>query len=280
MNTIKLSEIRADTSAQPRASILTDKVAEYVERMMEGDVFPPMVVFSDGRVNWLADGFHRYHAAIGIGLETFACEVRKGGLRDAVLFSCGANAAHGVPRTNEDKRRAVLKLLNDEEWSHWSDSVIARHAKVDHKTVARYRDEIAFSHLGNSQDRPRTVERGGTTYTQNTAAIGKRPISPEPAGQEPTGFVEAWKREMAKVLPPPSAAMVQHQRDLENGFISTAIWEIQRRIGELPSPADTAERFPHHHRHTLTRAMLFEMAEWLRLFADAFVEEVTNVAAE
>jgi hypothetical protein len=29
-------------------------------------------------------------------------------------------------RTNDDKRRAVLKLLNDKEWPHWSDRVIAQ----------------------------------------------------------------------------------------------------------------------------------------------------------
>jgi hypothetical protein len=32
-------------------------------------------------------------------------------------------------------------------------------------------------HLAKSPDRSRTVERGGTTYTQNTAAIGKRPAA-------------------------------------------------------------------------------------------------------
>ena len=36
--------IRADTSARPRASISISKIDEYVERMTEGDEFPPMVV--------------------------------------------------------------------------------------------------------------------------------------------------------------------------------------------------------------------------------------------
>lgn len=91
-----------------------------------------------------------------------------------MLFSVGANAAHGLRRTNEDKRRAVTTLLSDPEWSAWSDSKIATIAKVDHKTVAKWRGE----HLGNSQDneRPatRAVERNGTVYQQNTANIGRR----------------------------------------------------------------------------------------------------------
>jgi hypothetical protein len=41
---IDLGAIRADTSAQPRASISTSKIDEYVERMTEGDEFPSMVV--------------------------------------------------------------------------------------------------------------------------------------------------------------------------------------------------------------------------------------------
>ena len=37
----------------------------------------------------------------------------------------------------------MMKLLQDAEWSHWSDREIAKHAKVDGKTVARLRSEIA-----------------------------------------------------------------------------------------------------------------------------------------
>jgi hypothetical protein len=35
------------------------------------------------------------------------------------------------------------------------------------------REQLKPVHLGKSQDRPRTVSRGGKTYTQNTAAIGR-----------------------------------------------------------------------------------------------------------
>jgi hypothetical protein len=181
IKTISLGDIRADTSAQPRALLLADKVSEYVERMTEGDAFPPMVVFFDGKINWLADGFHRYHAAFGTGLANFPCDVREGGLRDAVLFSCGANAAHGVPRTLEDKRRAVMKLLQDGEWSHWSDREIARHAKVHHEMVGRLRPPPAEKVTGVSASEDRTyTTKHGTVARTNTANIGKRPSAVEP----------------------------------------------------------------------------------------------------
>ena len=70
-------------------------------------------------------------------------EVRAGTSRDAILYAIGANAAHGLRRTQADKRRAVERLLKDPEWSRWSDRKIAEAAKVDHKTVAAIRRELA-----------------------------------------------------------------------------------------------------------------------------------------
>ena len=55
------------------------------------------------------------------------------GLRAAVLYACGANEDHGRPRTIKDKRRAVLKLLEDPDWStkssRWIANVYARVSK-------------------------------------------------------------------------------------------------------------------------------------------------------
>jgi hypothetical protein len=257
---IDLGAIRADTSAQPRASISTSKIDEYVERMTEGDAFPPMVVFFDGQVYWLGDGFHRYHAAVGQGFSNFPCDVREGGLREAVLFSCGANAAHGLPRTNEDKRRAVMKLLQDTEWGKKSEVWIAEQCKVSRTLV---RSLMASApHLVEKQDRTadRTVTRGGATYIQNTANIGKRSQTDEAPASTTT--------------PPDSPGYAQHKRDLENSFISAAIRDLERIISGLPAPEDAAGRFPHHHRHIITKATLFEMSEWLRRFAEAYTAPV------
>jgi hypothetical protein len=144
---ISLNSIRADTQAQPRTSIFADQVSEYVEDMSRGDKFPPLVVFYDGKAYWLADGFHRYHAAVGVLGRSgeFECEVRGGTLRDAVLFSCSANAAHGIRRTNEDKRRAVTTLLKDVEWGKWSNREIARQCLVSHPFVDKLRADLGDS---------------------------------------------------------------------------------------------------------------------------------------
>src|SRR4051794_18625155 len=79
----------------------------------------PVTVYDDGERYWLVDGFHRIAAAAILGHDTIACDVRPGTLRDAVAHAVGANAAHGLRRTNDDKRRAVETLLRDPEWSRW-----------------------------------------------------------------------------------------------------------------------------------------------------------------
>jgi hypothetical protein len=92
---------------------------------------------------------------------------------DAFLYSAGANKSHGLPRTNADKRRAVELLLADEEWKGWADRAIGRHAGVHNDTVASARKRLSDE---NRQIEPTTrlVERGGTTYTQDTSDIGKK----------------------------------------------------------------------------------------------------------
>ncbi len=126
VKSLTLDQIRRDGGTQPRVAINQTIVEEYADDLREGAVFPPVLLFNDGTDHWLVDGYHRVLAAEMIGLTEIAAEVRQGTRRDAVLYSCGANATHGLRRTNADKRRAVLRLLEDSEWSKWSDREIAR----------------------------------------------------------------------------------------------------------------------------------------------------------
>ena len=141
MTEITLSDIQ-DGGAQMREEMKPDVVRDYADDMAAGAIFPPVVVYHDGSSYWLADGFHRVAAARKIERETFDAEVREGGDRDAILHGIGSNASHGLRRTQADKRRAVERLLRDEEWSKWSDRKIAKLAKVDHKTVGKVRRDL------------------------------------------------------------------------------------------------------------------------------------------
>ena len=138
---IALGDIK-DAGAQMRVDMRPEIVAEYADEMLAGTTFPPVVLYQDGEVYWLADGYHRVDAARRINLETITAAIHEGTSRDAILHGIGANAVHGLRRTQADKRRAVERLLTDPEWAKWSDRKVADAARVDHKTVGKIRREL------------------------------------------------------------------------------------------------------------------------------------------
>lgn len=141
---ILLKQVRLDGDTQPRQFINEDTVNDYSEQMLEDAEFPAIDVFHDGANYWLADGFHRFFATKKAGFLDIEANIHEGTRRDAVLFSVGTNAVHGLRRTNDDKRKAVLTLLNDLEWSEWSDNEIARRCHVSNMTVGRIKKSMSL----------------------------------------------------------------------------------------------------------------------------------------
>ncbi len=140
---IPLDQIQAGGTTQMRvAGIDPSVVADYANAMEAGSVFPPIIVYHAGADYWPGDGFHRLAAAKRINRETITADIREGGQRDALLLAAGANAVHGLRRTQADKRQAVETLLRDPEWSRWSDREIGKACAVDHKTVGAVRREL------------------------------------------------------------------------------------------------------------------------------------------
>lgn len=262
---VELSLIRTDGGTQPRAAIDTQLVETYAEDMAAGAEFPPLVVFFDGVAHWLADGFHRFFAAKGCGLAEFNCDLRQGTLRDAILFSVSANAAHGLRRTNEDKRRAVLTLLNDPTWAGWSDREIARHCRVSPHTVAGLRPAPILTVQTHSEPVERTyTTRHGTTATMQTANIGSRPREDRPVFDVTAAGQGA-----------PTPQQVQAVReDWQAGRgVATDLRMVVEAMGRLPSPSDAASAFPRVLRHTLTPAQARQFSDWFAAFATAWEHE-------
>jgi hypothetical protein len=169
-----------------------DVVAEYAELYAHGVDLPAVTVFHDGSTYWLADGFHRYWASKRADRAAIAVEIHQGTRRDAILYSVGANATHGLRRTNEDKRKAILLLLEDEEWSKWSDREIAKRCGVNNVTVSRLRSSLLQSNsekffqkneTTSSAAQPRTYKtKHGSIARMKTGNIGR----PEPS--QSSGF--------------------------------------------------------------------------------------------
>jgi hypothetical protein len=185
---ICVREIKTDGGTQMRAGLDDGTVSEYADSFREQRAwgsFPAVLVYHDGTDYWLADGFHRVAAwkrsgNSALGLETIPADVRVGTRRDAILHAAGANASHGLRRTNADKRRAVEMLLRDEEWAKWSNSEIARRCAVGETTVRNIRAELeTTSQIAKSPERI-----GADGRTINTANIGaNRPAPPDMPAQ-------------------------------------------------------------------------------------------------
>jgi len=145
---IGLDKIRIDGGTQSRVKIDENVVAQYADEMLNGDEFPPVVLFHDGQDYWLADGFHRYFANKRINSPGISAEVKDGSVRDAILHGIKANNKHGLRPSNEDKRKGVMTMLKDIEWQDYSNRDVAEICGVSHTFVNAMRKELEGS--GNS----------------------------------------------------------------------------------------------------------------------------------
>ncbi len=98
-----------NAGTQVRVCLDDDVIVEYRNAMQAGDEFPPVDVFDDGERYILADGFHRYFAALRMGRKDFPCVVHHGKLHNALKFALGAKKKarlrlHQLPRLQTLRR--------------------------------------------------------------------------------------------------------------------------------------------------------------------------------
>jgi hypothetical protein len=269
---LRIDRLRLDGGTQPRAAIDESAVRDYADALGSEAAFPPVTVFHDGEAYWLADGFHRVHAHKMLDWLEIESDVRQGTRRDAVLFSVGANAVHGLRRTNPDKRRAVETLLSDPEWATWSDREIARRCGVSDKTVAPLRPRVTAEIP--QLERTYTTKHG-TQATMQTASIGKRLApAPEsaPAGVDPqTGEIlgATFPPELLRAAHAPMSSAPwtppQHEDVMAEGRLrdaSLALNALELKLSQLQ-----AEDFDLPLTGEALRFRLIATAEeWLRVF--------------
>jgi ParB-like chromosome segregation protein Spo0J len=185
---------------QTRTGTDSAKVAEYAELYRAGTALPPIVVYHDGERYWCADGHHRLAAAKRAELAEIDCIVKRGTQRDALWYACAANAQHGLPRTNEDKRRIVELLLADAEWRALSDRALAQHASVSDRLVGKMRKE-----LGHAEE-ARTGRDGKVRNPKKKQAPAHDAQQPQATPSEPQPEAPQPAADLFASAPPSAAA--------------------------------------------------------------------------
>lgn len=184
---VPLRSIRVDGGTQARVKCPEHRVVEYVDALGEGAVFPPVVLFFDGVDHWMADGFTRFFAHKRSERAEILAEVREGTRRDALQYALSANATHGEPRTNEDKRKAVTLAMADREWAGLTDQQLADLCRVSRGLVNIVRREVA----GKPPSPSRAKEPDSRPSRPSTPAPSASPRQEqdEPPAEEPTSDV-------------------------------------------------------------------------------------------
>ncbi len=224
---IPLQRIQIDQMVQPRAALDDEYTEELVKELKDGRMFPPVVIFHDLYNYWLADGFHRFAAHQKAGHREIKADVRKGGKREAMLHSVSANAAHGKRRTNADKRKVVLTLLKDKEWSCWTDRHIAGLCRVSQPFVSTIRKELTDN--GYQFPKKRTTTNG---RKMNVTQIGSN------RGRNP-------QQTQAPVKSAPSSgahAVSQHEPETPSPQVNKDIQILMVKVAELQATLQEKDR--------------------------------------
>lgn len=168
-----IKTIRTDGGTQPRVAMNEKLVNEYAEKMKDGEVFPPVVVYNDGKDTWLADGFTRYFASLQNSAQGINADMRSGSLRDAQTFAWKANNKHGQPLSNDDIENILFSIFADKEYGAWSNNKIAKEFSFSAMRISRLRQK--FDTLNNTKKTSTSyTHKNGQEVTMQTTNIGKK----------------------------------------------------------------------------------------------------------
>jgi len=171
MKTLNLLNIRIDGGTQARAKLNQDVVAEYAEKMRDGEVFPPVTVFFDGSDYWLADGFHRYFGTKSNGKTSIDADVENGTVQEARKYSWKANSKRGLQLSSEDYKNIICEMYKDEETKKWSSRQIAEWVGVSHTYVSKIKNSLETVVSENTEKK--YINKHGKESVMKTEKIGK-----------------------------------------------------------------------------------------------------------
>lgn len=168
IKSIPIKDIRLDGGTQHR-SVDDDVMKRYSALMKDGVEFRPVEIITDGKNNFLWDGFHRLTAARKNGKNYIEANIEKGTQRDAIYLSFSANKENAFPRQPGTAKGIVEKILKDAKWSKMSQHDIARHVGCTQPFVSKICSEIKKSASDNqlSDRTPKSGQKTGLSRSES-----------------------------------------------------------------------------------------------------------------
>jgi hypothetical protein len=186
---------------------------------------------------YLADGHHRYQAAQEAGCTEAPCQLHPGDKRDALLYACGANHAHGLRRSAEDRKNAIITCYNLDRGM--SGNRIAQLCRVSEERVRHYLGEYKKTLAANPSSRSTKTEGGESNFAVHedeapppdirVCADGrKRDVSRIGKSRAAAPACESAAAAPAPVTPPPWAGTVE-----QIDGIVRALRDVQARLNAI-----------------------------------------------
>ena len=174
---LPLDAIIVERTVHPRNQINAHDVKEIVRALSKGDPVAPPVVFREGSVFRLADGFTRVEAHRQAGNTTIECGVLPGSRREAIEYAIRVNAHHGRKLTRAEMRRAVNTYLDEPENHSLTNYDLARLCGCSHTTVGRIRETHPLTSTFGSDGVRSYRTKHGTRALMRTSRIGSKKLS-------------------------------------------------------------------------------------------------------
>lgn len=177
---VPLADIDLDCAIRVREKLNQDVVDHYCDLIKRGVALPPIKIFRVGGVLKVTDGQHRCRGAAKAGRETIQAIIIEGSEKDALKDALGANAQHGLPRSNKDKRRVAI--LGIQNFGHLSDREIAAICQVSNTFIGEVRAQLSTA----DSSQPRTGKDGkARRLPRRKAATTKAPSTREAPADAP-----------------------------------------------------------------------------------------------
>lgn len=140
---VAIEAIERNPAYQARVAVDAEVVEEYAGAVRDAGTgpfpFPPVEVARVGGRLVLTDGWHRVAAVLQADGNIIPARVTDRTEAEMLRACLGANATHGLRRTQEDKRRAVLLALTDPELAKLASRPLGDLCGVSHAFVSGVR---------------------------------------------------------------------------------------------------------------------------------------------